>query len=115
MDEQAVTLGIALAVVRHQMAGACVYDAFRILLFSVSYILNLSTSAYLQRTAPAIATDRLVPFLHRFSVSAFHFLIPKCGTRTGMYFCSLKVPRFQFKSLRLNATPLGILVRLYNH
>jgi|SRR5271155_4381491 len=54
------------------MAGACastVYDAFRILLLSISSILSLSTSAYLRRTAPAIATDGLVPFLHRFSLS----------------------------------------------
>jgi len=42
------------------MAGACastVYDAFRILLLSVSSILNLSTSAYLRRTVTTIATD----------------------------------------------------------
>jgi hypothetical protein len=70
--------GLLLPLSGTKWAAACastVYDAFRILLLSVS-ILNLSTSAYLRRTAPAIATDgaRTVPS-SLFSVSAFHFSV----------------------------------------
>jgi hypothetical protein len=101
------------------MAGACastIYHAFCILLLSLSSILNLPPSTYLRRTAAAITTDGLVPFLHRFvSASAFHFSVRKCGTRIGTYFYFLKVPMSQFKSLRLNATSLWISVRLKTH
>jgi len=59
---------------------------------------------------PSLPTRSYRSFIPSLCLSV-PLLSPKCGTRTGTYFCFLKVPKFQFKSLRLNATSLGISVR----
>ena len=66
------------------------------------------------RRPPSLPTGSYRSFIASLCLGV-PLLSPKCGTRTGTYFCFLKVPRFRFKSLRLNATSLGISVRLYNH